>query len=204
MTKKLEINPDGRICNLCNTFLPWSDFSPQSNGPNGKKSRCKACKAQRSREYRKLPGFNERNAVRQSNWRKKNPELNKATQDRAWIKCKDDFNAKRLYAYHNDPIFRAKKIALDKARKRRKGDLSEDKWQKKLENQSNYIKRAPIEVREKISKTAKAYREELQDAYVLRAIMHLPPGEFVSPEILETKKLVVKIRREVKQLKQVS
>ena len=49
-----RIDTDGRECNKCGDYKPWSEFTRNSRGPRGRRSECRACRKAYSAEYYKL------------------------------------------------------------------------------------------------------------------------------------------------------
>ncbi|MFA6325425.1 MAG: hypothetical protein WCX46_04335 [Candidatus Paceibacterota bacterium] len=197
----IQQNEIGRICTNCNTYLPWEMFSKNKLGRNNRDSRCKKCIQILRVKRNQTPERKSLMAEKQRLWRLKNPDKALSISRRSYIKTGRKQNDARNWRYHNDPIYRAKKDLKDRTKKRLKKDLSEDRWNQFLESRRKYVANMPEHVKDKLCISSQRYRDNLRDAYVLRAILHLPSGQFIEPELLESQKLILQIKREVKKRK---
>lgn len=50
MTRKIQYDENGRVCNFCKTYKAWSEFPLNGHGLNGHSSQCLICKQKRTKK----------------------------------------------------------------------------------------------------------------------------------------------------------
>jgi hypothetical protein len=184
---------------------------------SGMTARCKECLREEQRIYRQKPENKERHRLSQAKWRKENPEKSKEISRKTYLKHKDRLNKKRKERYHNDKEYRAKKDEADKCyRKSKKGKAMLNKPENR-EKARLRAKKYREKNKEKIAKYAKQYKlenkdfiryldrkknKELPDSEIKSRIKRYTgiPYEDITPEMIETKRLLIFIKRELKNL----
>lgn len=206
---------DFKICVKCDSKLPATVefWYIQKAGKYGLRSKCKKCCCNEMKDYRKSPEIKEKHRIKMIEWRKKNPE--KALE----ISCKNykvhgkEHNQKKKEKYWNDEEYRLKRIAYDikykesgkrfesnSKKENREAARLRSKIRRKNETkkEQDYKRNAKWreENKEHLQELWKNNREELKPAYVAQA-MRLKVKD-LTPEILQTKQLIIKLKRELK------
>lgn len=70
---------DGRLCNKCNVFKPWTNFYKKKNGLNGRCSICSKCSMERSKLFH-LQNPEKRKEIRRKSYNK--PEIKNKIRSR--------------------------------------------------------------------------------------------------------------------------
>ena len=204
-----------KICTKCDKKLlaTKENFNAQKNGKYGLRSICKYC----SKEYRKIytstDEYKKKHRERQAKWRKENPEKTLEISRKSYKKHCKRRNSERVEKYKTDPIYKAKVKELEKIYKesgrryevsstpeqREKNRLRNKKRRdcdeyKKKEYARNEIYRK--ENKEMLHKIHIKNRKELVPSYVAHT-MRISTKD-LTPEIYETKKLIIKLKRELK------
>jgi hypothetical protein len=135
-----------------------------------------------------------------------------------WAKHKDSWNSRRVELYHNDPEYRAKKIAKDKEyKKSEKGQAMLHK-QTVMENARVRSRRNHLKNRDKDRAKNKEYRlnnkeyvqniqtvrrRDLHDNYVGLILTHDISTHWkdIDPNLIELKRQLIILRRTIKQMK---
>lgn len=175
-------------CRKCKTHLPYTlEFFPKnSNFKSGIDSMCRDCKKVDQKKYTQT-------------------DSHKAYM-RRYSKEK----------YHNDPEFRAKALARDKKRvRKRKKDYTPEEWEdvkeRSRKSAGKYVKtekgkqkqKAYYENvwKEKASSYAKKRRETLPDDYVVGIIIKHNPElkrSDIPQDVIEMKRKYLKLRKEIR------
>ena len=204
-----------KICTKCNTQLPANSefFYKMKAGKYGFRSVCKKCSCEEVKNYRKSPEAKEKHRIKMAEWRNNNPEKTKQIEKKCRDKHKDERNKIRKEKYWNDNEYRLKRIEYDKKYK-----LSGRRYEvnSKPENRESARLRSKIrrqnetkkahdykrnakwreENKEHLLELWKRNRNEIKPAYVAQS-MRLKVKD-LTPEIIETKQLVIKLKRELK------
>jgi hypothetical protein len=204
---------DFKICKICNNKLPATleYWHKQKRCKYGLRATCKKCQCVIQKEYRKTPDAKEKHRVRQKEWRINNTLKVREINIKSWHKNKLDYNSKRNYKFHNDNDYRDKKNISDKIyRQSEKGIamLNKEKnvinrrqrAKKYRENNIDHVKEYNEKYRNEnkdfIRKLTKANVDELKPAYIA-ATLSIPVKK-LTPDILETQRIIIKLKRELK------
>lgn len=204
-----------KICNTCNNEFPATIefFRKVKKGKYGVGCTCKKCSEIKRKIYTAKNETKKRAAELQKIWRNKNSEKAKNISKKAYEKNKEKYNADRRLLYATDEIYRNKRLAYDlkyretgkrliansnpicreKARLRSK-KRREDETKKELDYKRNAIWRK--ENKEYLNELWKNNRLELKPAYIAQT-MRVKVKD-LTPEIIETKKNIIKLKRELK------
>lgn len=204
-----------KVCTKCNKELSATkdNFHSQKKGKYGLRSICKTC----SKEYRKIytstDEYKKYHREKQAKWRKENPEKSLEINRRCYKKNADRFNAAKREKLKTDPEYREKVRERErkyvesgrryemncKPETREKARIRSRKRRKDPEKKEHDYKRSAnwrYENKEYLNELYKNNRKELCPSYVAQ-IMKISVKD-LKPEILETKRLIIKIRRELK------
>ena len=197
-----------KVCNKCKVNLPATNefFALHSRCRYGLATYCKKCQAQSQKERRLS-----------------DPIKEKEIRDRCYAKTKHISNAKRNWKYHNDPEFKAKRIAMDlryrQSGARKKENRSEESWKKHVENTAKWRKKNPEKVLEynrwyqevkgdELIAIARKKRAELSDIYIRKVIQKALKDDGVCisrseipADFIELKRKQLNIYRDVKKKK---
>lgn len=204
-----------KICTKCKAEYPATlvFWYKQKKGKYGLKSTCKECHRKMVKEYRSRPEIKEIARIRQIKWRKNNPEKSKEIDARCHNKHKEEYNKNRKIRYANDDDFRKKVKESEKKYKdsggrykanckpesRRKARLRSKERRNNIEKKDHDYKQN-AEWRDKnkdyLHKTNKEKRDKLAPSYIAQT-MRISVND-LSPEILETQRIIIKIKRELK------
>jgi hypothetical protein len=204
-----------KICTNCNKELEATNnnFYTQKKGKYGLKSICKSCSLIKSKEYRSTEEYKIKHREKMAKWRRENPKKALEVSRRSYLKNGNKYNEKRKEKYRTDPFFKEKvkererkykesgrrrevqstPEQLEKARLRNKKRRECIKYRMK-EYERNKIYRE--ENKEKLHKTHIKNRKNLCPSYVAQS-MRISVKD-LTPEILETKRNIIKIKRELK------
>ena len=204
-----------KICTKCNKELSATkdNFNAQKNGKFGLRSVCKPCNKIYRKQYTSTDEYKKAHRERQAKWRKENPEKSLEISRRGYKKNAESINAKKREKYHSDPEFRQKVKDIEKKYKdsgRRREVQSTPEQREKARIRSKNRRQSP-EKREHDYKVSAKWREENRDlinSHTKRKIESLDPSyvagsmrmsvKELTPEIYEVKKLVIKLKRELK------
>lgn len=190
-------------------------FHVQKMGKFGLRSKCKECCKEYKKKYASTDEYKKRHREYMAKWRADNPEKALEIQRKNYRINGHKHNEKRKYRYENEPEFKAKIIEREKKYQEsgRRLAASQKPEQKEKARKRNYERRKVKELREHDYKIKAKYRKENQKAinemhkkrremlvpsYVAQ-IMRIPVSD-LTPEILETKQLIIKLRRELKKM----
>lgn len=207
-----------KICTKCQEKKEANseNFYRSKKGKFGFKSTCKECEKIYRRVYENTVEYRIKKNEYARKWREKNKETYLKKQKQYRDKNKSKINARRRYRYRNDPNYRQSVIESEKRYKDSgKRALVNNKEEYK-KGRREYSKKYNKENKEKIKKYNKKYRkenreylikldkqrkEELTDSYIkqiIKANNKLSNYQSISPETIETKRLLIKIKRELK------
>lgn len=202
-----------KICTRCNIekFATIDNYNRQSNGKYGLNSKCKTCISIEQKEYRSRPENKEKHRLYNAEWRLKNPEKAKEIDCKSRIKNSEKNNEIRKIKYKTDEFYKQrKKIEAIKYKDRRReiNSLPENMEKSRLRSSK---RRQNLEVRkqeyEKNNKYRCANKERINEydrnqrnglclSYVAGS-MRLSVKD-VTPEIIETQRLIMTLKRELK------
>lgn len=204
-----------KICTNCKKKYPTTlkYWHKQKNGKHGLKSICKTCSCIASKEYRNTPKGKENKRISEAKWRKKNPEKILEINHRCYQKHKNKYNAKKREQFKNDPEYRQKVYEREKRyvesgrrheinskpENREKSRIRSKKRRMNPEKKEHDYKRNAQwreQNRDHLIKLHKKRRQELALSYVAQTMK--VSVKDVDPKILETKKLIIELRRELK------
>lgn len=204
-----------KICTKCKKEFPaiLEYWHKQEKGKFGLRSICKVCSSKAIKEYRKKSYVKENHRIRVAEWRKRNPEKEKEIRDRCYIKNKERFNKERRDKYKNDPEYKRRRIECEKRYKesgRRYEMNNKPEQREKARKRSKKRRSDPIkkehdykrmaewrdENRDFLIKKHREKRKNLAPSYVAQS-MRMSVND-ITPEIYETKKLIIQLKRELK------
>lgn len=197
-----------KTCTKCKViFAATNEFFALHRGlKDGLHNCCKKCHAEQQKQRRLA-----------------NPEKAKEIRIKSYNKTKEQYNAKRIWRYHNDPEYRAKRMDMDlkyrQSGARKKENRSEESWKKHLENSKKSKLKNPDKVlaysreyshknRELLITFARENRVKLSDIYVRKVIQKTfrDEGIYVTlseipSDFVELKRKQLNIYRDVKNKK---
>lgn len=204
-----------KICTKCNTELlaTKDNFNAQKNGKFGLRSVCKPCVKIYRKQYTSTDEYKKAHRERQAKWRKENPEKNLEISRKNYKKHSKRRNAERVEKYKTDPIYRAKLKEIEKRYKesgrryevqskpdqREKARIRSKKRRLNPEKKEHDYKRNAKwrkENKELIKSLNKKKIKELEPSYIA-GCMRISVKD-LTPEVYETKKLIVQLKRELK------
>lgn len=212
---KNEKRVDFKICVKCGIKLPATvDFwHIQKAGKYGLRSKCKKCACNEMKDYRKSPEIKEKHRIKMIEWRKKNPEKALEISRKNYKIHSKNRNEKRKEKYWTDEEYRLKRIEYDKKYKesgKRYESNSKPENREKARLRSQARRKDDIKKehdykinakwregnKEHLHELWESNRKELKQAYIAQT-MRLKVND-LTPEILETKRIIIKLKRELK------
>lgn len=204
-----------KVCSKCgeskpNTLEYWHK---QKNAKDGIRATCKICSCNASKLYRSKPENKEKIRIKQAKWVTRNPEKVKAIDKKCRYKNKDKYNLTQRDKYKNDSEYKQKCIDLEKKYKasgrryevNHKPETMEKARIRSKKRRNNPIKKAQDYARndiwreknhEYILECDRKKRDGLAPSYIAQTLgINV---EDLTPEILETKQLIIKLKRELK------
>lgn len=201
-------------CKKCNEALPATleFYRKQTNGKYGLGSVCKACAKIIAKAYRSTDTYKKRAAEAAKKWRKNNHDRAIELSRKTYYKHRERFNKEKKEKYLTDPNYKAKVIAREqryKASGRRYEIQSKPDQREKARIRSQKRRKNP-DTKHQDAIRMKEYRQKnsirlqqldterrinLTPAYVAQ-LLGINVSE-LTPEIHETKKLIVQIKREI-------
>ena len=163
-----------KICVACNLEFPATTefWHILKQGKYGLRGKCKKCACEEERERRKSPERKEKHRINMAKWKKNNPE--KVLE-----------SSRKTY-----------KINAEK----RKQEAKERYWRRKSEQEKQHYYLRSTKSREEnrahLRELYRSYRIELRNSYVA-CTMRMSVKD-VTPEIIETKRLIIQLKRELK------
>ena len=204
-----------KICNKCNNEFPATldYFFAQKKGKYGVRAKCKQCLKEYASEYRSTPEYRERHRLEMIEYRKKKPQLIKKINDKSRNKNKEIYNEKRRYLYKTDTEYKQKKIEQERkykesGRRYFVGSKPEQREKAVIRSRNRrlnpekriqdykYGERYRNENRIVLNEKSKIKRIELHDSYVAHTLDKFTHE--LTPEIIEQKRLIIKLKRELK------
>jgi len=204
-----------KICSKCKRKLPASKkyFHAQKAGKYGLRSICKKCCKIDRKIYTSTPKYKESHRKQMSKWRKANPEKALEVSRKNYKINGKEHNAKRKLRYATDLEFKQKCIEREKkyvdSGRRHEMNIKPETKEKAIlrsrkrrlipeKKQHDYKRQAEWrdENREKLIEHHRNRRKELVPAYIAQSMRI--SVEDLTPEILETRQLIIKIKRELK------
>lgn len=204
-----------KICTGCNKKLPANNnyFGSQKNGKYSLRSKCKECTKKIRAKYTSTDKYKERHRLSMIKYRKENPLKSKEISNRSRNKHKEKINKQARDKYLNDPFYKQKRLDIEKKYKdsgRRKEVQSTPEYLEKSRVRSAN-RRKNKEYREKENLKSEIYRKENKDKLNkmhTEKILNLAPSyvaqtmrisvKDLTPEIYETKKIIIELKRELK------
>ena len=204
-----------KICVKCGLKLPATTefWHVQKAGKYGLRSKCKKCSCNEMKDYRKSPEIKEKHRIKMNEWRKKNPEKALDISRKNYKINGKKYNEKKKVKYWTDEEYRLKRIEYDKKYKEsgkryESNSKPENREKAKLRSQlrriddtkkeHDYKRNAKWreENKEHLQELWKSNRKELKPAYIAQT-MRLKVKD-LTPEILSTKQIIIKLKRELK------
>ena len=204
-----------KICTGCNKKLPANNnyFGYQKNGKYSLRSKCKECVKKYRAKYTSTDEYKEKHRLSMIRYRKNNPLKSKEVANRSRNKHKEKINKNRREKYLNDPTFKQKCIDIEKKYKEsgrrrevnstpeclKKGRIrSANKRKNKEYREKEYLRNEVYrkENKEKLHKMHVENRLNLIPSYVAQS-MRISVKD-LTPEIYETKKIIIELKRELK------
>ncbi|QIG62291.1 HNH endonuclease [Tenacibaculum phage JQ] len=204
-----------KTCTKCNLDLPATKdyFNSQKNGKYGLRSACKKCNKEYRKKYTSTEEYKKRHREKMAKWRKENPKKLKEINRRCYNKHAERINKERRERYHTDPIYKEKCKERERAYKEsggrgkihRKPEQMEKSRIRSRKRRLNPEKQSHDRMmnamyreknKELLKLKDKERRKELIPSYVAQCMR--VSVDSLTPEIYETKKLVIKLKRELK------
>jgi hypothetical protein len=204
-----------KICVKCNEDFPATIeyFHKKTATKCGLCAKCKICSRIDSEEYRKTPKRKEQTRINSNKWRKNNIEKSKEIVKRSKIKNKEKYSRRIKERYWSDDEYRAKRYETERKYKesggRRKSNMKPEnleRWRINSKKRRQNIEKRKHDFlrdakwrdknRDYLNALGKKNIEELCPSYIAYS-MGLKVKE-LTPEILESKRLIIKIKRELK------
>ena len=189
-------------CTGCNLDLEanLNNFHALKKGKYGLRSKCKICCLEYKKEYIKRPEAKESHRIRSQKWRDKNPEEQLKRSREAFKKFKDINNAKSKEKYRTNEDYRLKRLKRDREYNLTGRRKELYRIPKNLQNNLKRNKVYRSENAEKIKKTQGKYIENLSDT-LIKIRIGFKKNDDIPKEIIETKRLIIKLKRELKKNK---
>ena len=206
---------DVKICTSCKEEYPakLEFFYKQKNGLFGLNSKCKKCEKSNQKQYRSTLDFKEKHRLYMKNWRDKNPEKEKEIRANFYSKNAERLNSVRRDKYNTDPSYKEKKREAEKKYKasgRRKlmnqkpEQMEKARIRSKERRKNEELKKHDYERnkewrlknKDHLDNLHKSTREQLKPSYIAQS-MRVSVKD-LDPEIYETKKIIIKLKRELK------
>jgi len=206
---------NNKICTKCNKKLlaTKDNFHAQKNGKFGLRPACKTCTKEYRKIYTSTDEYKKRHRENMSKWRKENPEKALEYSRKNYKKHCKRLNAERVEKYKTDPIYKAKVKEREKRYKesgRRYEVQSTPEQREKARLRSKKRRLNPDKKEQDYMRICK-WRKENKDLikyYTKKKIKELEPCYIantmkisvndLTPEIYETKKIIIKLKRELK------
>lgn len=204
-----------KVCVKCGIMLPATTefWHAQKAGKYGFRSKCKKCSCIEMKNYRKSPEHKEKHRIKMNEWRKNNPEKALEVSRKNYKIHGKKYNEKRKQKYWTDEEYRLKCIEYDKKYKasgKRYESISKPSNREKARLRTKVRRKDTVkkehdykitakwreENREHLHELYKRNRTELKNAYVAY-LMRLKVND-LTPETLETKRIIIKLKRELK------
>lgn len=204
-----------KICTVCKTELPATlyFFYAQKRGKYGVRSCCKKCSEEKSKVYASTDKAKARHAERERIRRKKMYEKDPNFYKKIYKKFGEKQNEIRREKYRNDPEYRAKKFEQEKrykesGRRREVSTTPEQRIKSRIRRRISYYSNIEKERQkykiwrannpEYMKKKTKERTEKLPDTFIINHILRYSnlKKEDITPEMIETKRLLIKLKRE--------
>jgi len=200
-------------CTVCNVekIATTENYHKQKNGKYGLNSKCRSCISIEQKQYRSKPESKERHRLYNAEWRLKNPEKSKEINRKCRVKNSEKYNELAKIKLKTDINYQQRrKLEAIKYKNRRKeiNALPENMEKSRLRSRK---RREILEVRKKEYQRYKVYRDankdrlneydrnkrkELCASYVACSIR--VSVNSVPTEIIETQRLIMSLKRELK------
>jgi hypothetical protein len=202
---------DFKICTKCNNELlaTKDNFNSQKNGKFGLRSVCKPCNKIYRKQYTSTDEYKKRHRESMLKWRKENRQEALIISRRSYKKNGKKHNEIRKQKYNSDENFRKEKLLRDKkytesGRRKElylqnieKEKIRVKKWREK---NSDFVKKSQEKYRkenaDRLRKMHLDKRKNLMPSYVAQCMRI--KTEDLTPEVYETKKVIIKLKRELK------
>lgn len=190
-----------------------TNFHKHKHGKHGFTSVCKACCKKQRKAYTSTAEYKEKHRIQMKKWRKENPDKALEISRRSYKRNGAKQNERKREKYRTDPEYRAKCIERDRrySESGRRYEMNNKPEQREKarartkRRRKNEDKRAHDLViskkwrdknREHLITLHRERRQNLAPSYVAQS-MRISVGD-LTPEILETKRNVIKLKRELK------
>ncbi len=202
-------------CTKCEESLPATIefYSKQKNGKYGLNSKCKKCISEYNKQLRSTPEAKERHRLYAIEWRKNNPDRNLEISRKSYQIHGQERSKKAREKYWNDSEQRNKQKEYDRKYKESGKRLIVNSKPENRERARKYskIRRNTPDKREQDSlrmlqwrKENKEYldmlhknkRVEMKPSYIAQSLRIKTKD--LTPEVLETKRLIISLKRELK------
>lgn len=204
-----------KICTKCKSKFPAiTDFwNKQKAGRYGLRSVCKQCEREIAKEYRQRPETKESHRIKAAEWRKNNTEKVLEINKKSYNIHKEEYNQKRRERFKNDIEYRKKIIEREKRyiesgrryeinnkpEQREKARIRSKKRRESEEKRKHdYIRQSEWRKENKkyLQELWATNRKELKPSYIACSL-RLKVKD-LTPEILETRQIIIKLKRELK------
>jgi len=210
-----KIAKQTKVCTTCKNEYPATDeyWHNMKNGKYGYRSKCKECCKRYRKQYTSTDEYKKRHREKMKKWRDENPEKALEISRRCYNKNADRFNAAKREKLKTDQKYREKVRERErkyvesgrrhemncKPETREKARLRSKKRRldpKKKEHDYKQDAKWREENKEYLKKLHNKKRKELCPSYVAQC-MKISVKE-LAPEILETQRLIITLKRELK------
>jgi hypothetical protein len=210
-----KIAKQTKICTTCKKEYPATDeyWHKMKNGKYGYRSKCKECLKIYSKQYTSTDEYKKYHNEKMQKWREENPGKALEISRKCYKKNADRFNAKKREKLKTDPEYREKVRERErkyvesgrrhemncKPEMREKARLrSKKRRQNPVKKEHDYKCNAKWREKNKehLNELHKKNRKELCSSYVAQS-MRISVKDLTS-EILETQRLIIKLKRELK------
>lgn len=204
-----------KTCNKCKAVYPATleFYHYQKSGKHNIRATCKECAKIYRKQYTSTKEYKERHRLRMREYRSKHPEKTLEVSRKNYAIHGKKHNEVRREKYKNDPLFKAKCIEREKAYKEsgRRAEVQRKPEQMAKARYRSKKRRSVTEKREHDYKKNSEWRNknrdyinnknaikinELKDSYVASS-MRVSVKD-LTPEDIETKRLVMQLKRELK------
>lgn len=204
-------------CTKCQNKFPATlgYWHKQSKGKYGLRAICKRCSCEYNRISRNTDANREKHRLSMKEWRENNHDKALEISRKAYNKSKDEINKKRRELYHTNPEYKIKRLEAEKryVASGRRHEINEKPEQREKTRLRNRKRRLSTELRKHDYERGSVYRKihanylnemhrkrraELTDSYVACS-MRLSVND-VNKETIETRRLIIKLKRELKKL----
>tara|TARA_R110002126_G_scaffold192353_3_gene340498 strand:- start:338 stop:976 length:639 start_codon:yes stop_codon:yes gene_type:complete len=190
-----------------------SNFPRAKSFKSGFNSMCRSCLKVKQQEYRQRPENKKKHRETQAKWRKDNPEKQKEVSKKTYHKHKVKNNEIRRDKYKTDPEYRAKRFEWERLYVESGGRRASNEKESNRESSRKRNKKRRLNPKlnahdrkrnkewrknnkNHLDKLHAKNRNEMGESYIAQTLGISVKD--ITPEILETKRLIISLKRELK------